>query len=165
MSKNTLQKNKGFTLLELVIILIMLALVGAMFLPKIKRAHNYNIRIANQTNIRAAMDAAKKDFMSGGFDTKYTKNNKDDVQYFNYYRYNTSTKKIDRLSMTKREDGIPLGIEAAEQAKANKICSFIMVYAGYGSKGELELMTAPFYREDGKIYYGNNPYGQSLGTE
>lgn len=153
-------KTKGFTLLELVLILAMAALLGAMAAPLFVKAHNTNIRIINQANIKAAKAQAERDFESGGFNTKFSTNKKGEQKYFNYYRYNTSTKLIDRLKEIKREDGIALGLKASKQARENKICDYIMLFVGYGDAGKLEIMTAPYYDSDGNVMcIDDYPYG------
>lgn len=166
--KSILLKNnkKAFTLLELVIILVCLGLIGAMVAPLFVEQHKKNVRLANQTNIKAAQAAAEVAFYDDGFTGRYTINKKDETKSFTYFRYNTSLKTIDRISVTKFEEGIPLGMQAREQAINNEVCSFIMVYVGDDNHGRIEFMTAPYYNEDGKVMIvGENPYGLSYGAK
>lgn len=163
MKTSCLKEDKGFTLLELIIVLMMLAIVsGFLVRPLFRKEHNKNVRIANEINIMAAYTAAEREFTSGSYATDYVTYNNGVARYFNYYRYNTSTDTLDRLDSIELENATPLGVEAAATAAANKVCDFVMVSAGYGEDGKLEILTAPYYDASGNVVIKDGrPYGKN----
>ncbi|MDO5018059.1 MAG: prepilin-type N-terminal cleavage/methylation domain-containing protein [Lagierella massiliensis] len=77
-------KSKGFTLIELIIVIAILAILAAIALPKYNSSKRKSIVTAHNTNVRVLESAALNYIANGGDTTKWPEENtyKDYIQNY-----------------------------------------------------------------------------------
>lgn len=177
---NKIRKEKGFTLAELLVVVVIVGILIAISIPLFTAQTKKAVIAANKANIRAAKAAAAAEYYSNSkiLDVHTGKTTAA------YFVYDTKKGELSDVILVEGENysGAKYegkscnqwGREYSNQAKDNKVCEKIMVFIGNSGKenekhhnNPASVQTAPYYTEDNKVGYKggiDNPFGPAHGS-